>query len=157
MRDVTICAQLDGRMPDEVYALLAKFEDYPRYGNAILGVTVSPLAEPGLYAVHWETRFRDGILRWSEEDRFDATRRVIEFRQTAGDIDEFFGSWQVSRAGAGTQVRFSATFSLGIPSLEEFLEPVAQGLLIENIKSVLTGFFGGEVVFADPQADGWVR
>jgi ribosome-associated toxin RatA of RatAB toxin-antitoxin module len=150
MRDVVVSGRLDRRSPDEVYGLVAKFEDYPKYGNAILGVSKTPLAEPGHYAVDWEVKFQNGILRWSEEDRFDPAHRVIQFKQTAGDIDEFFGSWQFSPDESGTQVLFKATFDLGIPSLSEFLEPVAGRLLVENIKSVLTGFFGDEMIFTNP-------
>ena len=91
MREVMISGRLDRYSPDEVYEVIEKFEDYPEYGNAIISVNKTPLQEGRLYAVDWEVRFRDGTLRWSEEDRFDPIRREIHFTQTAGDIDKFFG------------------------------------------------------------------
>ena len=149
MRNVRVSGSLDQRSPDQVYDLLTKFQDYPKYGTAIIAVTQRPLQEPDLYAVDWVVKFRDGILRWSEHDRFDRVKREIHFRQTHGDIEEFYGRWRIEQVEAGTRVIFTATFDLGIPSLNKFLEPVAEQLLIENMQSILIGFFGDEVVITE--------
>lgn len=153
MRDVLISARLANRSPDEVYALLSKFADYPRYGNEVISVKMEKLDDNDLYAVDWEAKFRDGILRWTEHDRFNLDKRTIEFNQVAGDIEIFYGLWRINKDADGSFVSFAATFDLGIPSLSDFLEPVAEQVLIENIQSILEGFFGSEVVFMDNAKD----
>jgi hypothetical protein len=40
------------------------------------------------------------------------------------------------------RVCFDGVFDLGIPSLAEFLEPVAADALVENISHVISGLFG---------------
>jgi hypothetical protein len=87
----------------------------------------------------WEVEFRDGLLKWTERDRFSQERLRIEFSQIEGDLEAFYGYWQVTPAEGGCIVMFSAVFDLGIPSLTAFLEPVAQNALEENVSKVIRG------------------
>jgi hypothetical protein len=92
------------------------------------------------------TKFRDGILRWTEQDHFDPAARTIRFQQTEGDVEVFQGDWQIEPSGTGSRVTFNADLDLGIPSLSAFLNPVAADALRENITAILTGLFGGDLV-----------
>ena len=148
MSNLEFVAHVKQRQPDEVYRLLADFASYPKYGDSIISVDVEPI-EPGLVAVKWVAKFRDGELRWTEKDRLDDANRTIQFEQTEGDLEVFKGSWTVESAGDDTKAAFAAEFDLGIPSLATFLGPVAGQALRETIQSVLTGFFGDQVTFSE--------
>ncbi len=145
MREVSLSARLNRHTADEAYALVAGFSAYPDHSDAILGVTVDPMEDGALYAVTWRVRFRDGILCWSENDRLDPVSRTIMFNQTRGDVEAFRGQWRIAQDRGAVRVFFTASFDLGIPAFNEILEPVAERILIENIESVLKGFFGDEI------------
>jgi ribosome-associated toxin RatA of RatAB toxin-antitoxin module len=94
-------------------------------------------------ATEWTTDFRGGVLKWVEEDRIDPSAREIEFRQLSGDLEMFDGVWRVEENSPDRQVvYFTARFDLGIPMLEEVLEPIAEEALYENIVAIVEDLFG---------------
>ena len=98
----------------------------------------------------WEVTFRAGLLCWTEEDTFDPGALTITFCQLEGDVAVFDGSWQCVDAARGSEVLFSATLDLGIPSLADALEPIAGRTLIANIVSIVRGLVGStELVASD--------
>ena len=101
-------------------------------------------AGDGLLQSEWEVNFRNGTLRWSEIDRFDDAAKRIEFSQLGGDFDHFSGSWQVVD-GEPTVVRFDGQFDMGIPSLAQLIDPIAERTLAENIVQIIAGLFGDAV------------
>ena len=92
----------------------------------------------------WEVEFRNGLLRWTEQDDFDRDALRITFAQIEGDLEAFSGQWNVIPVDHGCVVTFFAEFDLGIPSLAAFLEPVAQSAIEENVSKVLWGLFRAE-------------
>lgn len=137
MRTVQIMARVAADA-DRIFDRIRAFERYPELTAAVRDVAVTT-GPDGLLLSDWEVGFRDGILRWSEEDRIDAEQRTITFRQTTGDFETFEGVWSVEPADDGCVVRMISTFDLGIPTLAEMLEPIAESALRESIGSILTG------------------
>src|SRR5205814_131192 len=90
---------------------------------------------------------RTGILHWTEIDRIDQGRLLIEFRQSVGDLARFDGVWSVHPAAGGTQVVFEAEADLGMPTLAPLLNPVAERTLRETIREILTGLLGPDLSF----------
>ena len=90
----------------------------------------------------WEVSFRAGLLRWTEEDRFDPSALTITFAQLEGDVAVFDGSWACAEAGSGCLITFRARLDMGIPSLADALEPIAIRTLIDNTVSIVAGLFG---------------
>ena len=84
--------------------------------------------------------FRNGILRWTEEDEIDARNATIAFNQISGDLAEFVGGWSVTPAGEGVAIRFTADFDLGIPSLAPMLDPVAEKAMRSNVHELIAAF-----------------
>ena len=95
----------------------------------------------------WEVNFRQGILRWTEEDFFDPLTYSIQFRQIEGDAEHFSGSWLLSDTDEGCLICFAADFDMGIPSLSDIIEPIAEQALQENIRSILQGLLGDQIEF----------
>ena len=87
------------------------------------------------------------MLCWSENDRLDPVARTIVFNQTHGDVESFSGKWSIAQEPGTVRILFTATFDLGIPEFNRFLEPLAGQILIENIESILKGFFGEAIEF----------
>ena len=147
MRRMEILAHARGRSAADVYPLLCDFERWPRYSDAIRAVSVTARGGDRL-ASTWEVAFRQGILRWTEEDRLEPGSQSIHFRQTSGDAGHFAGTWAVSDEPQGCRIRFTAEFDLGIPTMSDLLDPIAEEAMRDNIHSILTGLLGGAVEFA---------
>ena len=148
MRDVFVSAKLDQFNADEAYALITHFKDYPEHSDAILHVSVEPADGSEDCAVTWRVRFREGVLCWTENDHLDPESRTIVFDRTEGDVAAFFGEWRVVEEPDAAWVEFEASFDLGIPALNAYLEPVAEQILVENIQSLIRGFFGDAARFS---------
>lgn len=96
--------------------------------------------EAGTVRSEWEVNFRNGILKWEEEDTVDRGARRIEFEQVAGDLAAFSGHWAVEEQDSGASICFRADFDLGIPSLASMLDPVAERALRANIAELISAF-----------------
>jgi len=149
MRTIRLRLHVPDTSASDVYATLADFERYPTLCEAVQKVAVTAVSEH-LTMSRWEVTFRAGLLCWTEEDTFDPCALTITFRQLEGDVAVFDGSWQCVDAARGSEVLFSATLDLGIPSLADALEPIAGRTLIANIVSIVRGLVGSaELVASD--------
>lgn len=154
MRHLEVAARVHGRDASEIYTTLCDFESYPLHSKEVRNVRVVSSGD-GQMLSSWETNFRGGILRWVERDFFHPEERTISFEQVEGDTEHFSGQWAVEEEAGGGLVRFSADFDMGIPSLSNIIDPIAEQALRENIVAIITGLFGpGVEVMADaPAAD----
>lgn len=140
MRTVSMSFVIDATA-EEVYTMIADFNNYQEYADAVNKVVISNIGENSCETT-WEVKFRDGLLRWSEKDLFFPDKNRIEFNQIKGDLAVFDGWWQVEASTVyDTQLNFVATLDLGLPQLEKLLEPIAEQGLRENIESIVKGLF----------------
>lgn len=133
---------------DEAFARIGEFERYPELIEEVREVTVHTRSDGHLLS-EWEVFFRNGPLRWSEIDYIQPEKRRIVFEQAAGDFHTFRGTWSVQPAGAGSRVRFEASFDFGIPSLVGILDPIAAKVLEEGIAVIVARLLGDAVVIGD--------
>ncbi|MDB5502870.1 MAG: cyclase [Tardiphaga sp.] len=139
MRQVDVLGKVAGLTCAEIYARLADFAIYPKYSPAVRSVVVSA-GDDGRFYSEWEVSFREGILRWKEEDIFMPAAYRLRFSQIEGDIESFDGEWSVVADGpGGCLVRFSCAFDMGIPGLNDILEPIAEQALRDNARSIIKG------------------
>jgi hypothetical protein len=149
MRTVRLRLFVPGMSAQDAYATLSDFDRYPVLSEAVQSVTVTGLAA-NVTVSTWDVAFRAGLLRWTEEDRFDPEALTISFHQLEGDIAVFEGSWECVDGAAGSEIVFSVRLDMGIPSLADALEPIAVRTLIDNTVSIVRGLVGtAELVAAD--------
>lgn len=151
MRTVHLRFHIPDKAASEVYQTLADFERYPELSDAVQSVALRAVSDTVTMS-RWEVTFRAGLLRWEEEDHFDRDRLTFTFRQLAGDIALFDGTWQCLDAIAGCFVEFSARLDMGIPSLADALEPIAVRTLIDNTVAIVNGLVGPVEVMASEVA-----
>jgi ribosome-associated toxin RatA of RatAB toxin-antitoxin module len=158
MRNVKLSARVAADT-GPCFERIRDFARYPELVNVIRAVTVYPPDLDGTERSDWEVYFRNGILRWSEQDALDRADLRIKFRQIDGDFDYFAGHWAIAwdpgdgSDGSGAEsciVTFESDFDFGIPSLAGILDPVAERVFKETIARVLTGLFGEIEVIGDP-------
>ena len=154
MRTVNMRVPVTHLDPDRAFGLIREFSRYPELTDAVEKVIVNTPDPDGSVVSEWLVHFRKGLLNWTERDHFDQERRHIRFSQISGDFSTFDGEWLVEPAGAGCRVAFDAAFDLGIPTLAELLDPVAEAALRGNILRILTGLFdaGEQLVDANAEA-----
>ena len=141
MRTVRLRLYVPQLAARDVYETLADFERYPQLSEAVQDVLVTEVSDDVTIS-RWEVTFRAGLLRWTEEDRFDRTSLTIAFRQLEGDVALFDGTWQCVDVGGGCEITFRARLDMGIPSLADALEPIAVRALIDNTVSIVVGLLG---------------
>lgn len=151
MGHVKVLANVYDASSEEVYATLCDFSSYREHSDAVREVTLSNKDDDQNAMSSWEVNFRKGILRWTERDIFFPDRLMIEFEQVDGDPECFSGSWAVSPSKNGCQVCFTAEFDMGIPSLSDIIEPIAEQALSHNVRSILKGVLSNRIEFIEPQ------
>lgn len=143
MRQLEIAVLVPDRGVQETYDILCDFKRYPDCTPEVRSVVIE--SDHGESYSTWETTFRGGMLRWKERDSFDPASSTIGFVQTEGDIEHFSGWWKIAGENGGSRVRFWAQFDMGIPSLSEIIDPIAEQALHENVIAILRGLFGSGV------------
>ncbi|MFE3757744.1 type II toxin-antitoxin system RatA family toxin [Nocardia tengchongensis] len=123
------------------YARVSDFARYPDFTDQVVAIDLGAIEGSGVVST-WAVKFRKGLLRWTERDTFTPESGRIDFVQLSGDFAEFSGSWQVIDTDSGVEVVFDADFDLGIPTLADILDPVAENALRENITLILNGLLG---------------
>lgn len=143
MRSITLHLHAPLVGPADAFARIADFERYPELTDTVQEVVVTGQEADGTVLSEWLVRFRNGLLRWTEQDTIDHESRTISFVQTTGDFDDFRGTWEVRPdEGSGTLAIFDATFDLGMASLEAILDPIAEAALRSNITLIAEGLLG---------------
>ncbi|EYT78863.1 SRPBCC family protein [Streptomyces andamanensis] len=142
MRQVTVRVNAQDVRPEAAYERIRDFGRYPDVTETVREVVVHPPGADGTVVSDWTVRFRNGLMRWSERDSFHPERLTLGFTQLRGDFEVFEGTWRCAPAGDGTVVTFDAAFDLGIPTLAELLDPVAESTLRTNIELILAGLLG---------------
>lgn len=145
MRHVVLHAFADGLAPADVYGRISDFRRYPELTDTVREVRVDTLPDGSLLS-DWTVSFRGGLMRWRERDTLSPDTLSLTFEQLSGDFQTFEGSWRCAARDDGTLVVFTASFDLGIPTLAEILDPVAESTLRTNIAQILSGLVGAEVI-----------
>jgi ribosome-associated toxin RatA of RatAB toxin-antitoxin module len=141
MRRVHLDAVIKATKATDVYDAVFRFERYPELAPHVRSTTVHQAYPAPTGSSGWELHFRSGLLRWTEDERFDREALRMEFEQTDGDFDSFTGTWVLAQDGPDTTLRFEADFDFGIPSLEGILDPIAERVIKETVAWVVVGMF----------------
>lgn len=141
MRNIRVLASTPHIEPAEAFALVRAVDRYPALCDDVLEVTIDERGD-GEVRSSWTVEFRDGVLEWTEVDTFDEAARVMSFRLVDGDLEHFEGRWQVDQADAGCIVLFTAEVDLGLGSLADIVDPMAQRSLEDSIAAILHGLLG---------------
>jgi ribosome-associated toxin RatA of RatAB toxin-antitoxin module len=151
MRHMGVSATVNGHTASEVYLLLCDMARYPKYSPVVLGLTVTPSGDESpdssvsSSVSKWKVRFGEDEAGWTQRDDFDPANHTIRFTRLSGDIENFTGSWVLSSLASDCTVQFAADFDIGVPGLDEIIEPMVETMLRENITAILTGLFGDRV------------
>ena len=148
MRHVEIYAFIPDVNAYTVYDTLADFDHYAELVDDILFVDMERDTNDTARS-SWVVKFRNGLLRWTEEDWFHSDQLRLDFKQIDGDFDEFYGGWVLTPEPDGVRTALIADFDFGVPSLESIVNPVAERVLTDVTHQILKGLFGDKVEFSE--------
>ena len=151
MRHVEIHAFIQGMNFDTVFDTLADFRHYAELVDVVRSVDMDRPTD-GTARSSWVVEFRNGLLRWTEEDWFRRDQGRLDFNQIEGDFDEFYGGWVLAPEPDGVRTALIADFDFGVPSLASIVEPVAERVLTDVTQQILLGLFGDRVDFSQRTA-----
>lgn len=146
MRHVEIRAFVRGVDADTVFDTLADFNHYAALVDVVRSVELDRPAN-GQARSTWVVEFRNGLLRWTEDDWFRRDELRLDFNQVEGDFEEFYGGWVLNPTPDGVEAALIADFDFGVPSLASIVEPVAERVLTDVTQLILLGLFHDRVEF----------
>ena len=151
MQTVRVESVVTGWKPADVYERLKDSDEYMRWApEQVKTVVTEAVDEPCEAITHWEVYFRNGLLCWSERDRYDDEHCTVRFEQIDGDFEVFEGQWVIASRGpdpdSGVLLTFTADFDFGVPSLESIIDPVAIRVLRQAMGLIIGNLFGGTIV-----------
>lgn len=141
MRRVELDAVVRSVAAETVFANVIQFSRYPDLAPHIASAIVHQTVPGPTGRSSWELRFRSGLLRWTECERFLREELRVEFEQTSGDFEDFAGCWALRQDGPDTALHFQADFDFGIASLAGILDPIAERVIGESVARVVVGMF----------------
>lgn len=146
MTSIDIFARTEHFEIEDVFKIISNFEHYKLHSPVVRNIEI--LEKNDLFSLSkWEVNFRQGILCWQERDYFDSQNFEITFEQTEGDAAHFSGVWKLWKSKSTCYIHFFARFDMGIPSLADIIEPIAEQALRENINSILNGLLKNKIQF----------
>jgi len=132
--------------PDEVFEFARNQEKFSEYMRDVESVKVLE-KKSNSTITEWVTNVDGTPIIWTEEDVFDAQKRIISYKLIEGDMDRFEGTWSFTPKEEGTMVVLGVDFDFGIPHLEELIGPTLKTKVKENSDMMLQGmkrFFEGD-------------
>lgn len=121
----------------DVWPILSDFARYPDFMADVLEVQVPPHGSGDLHST-WRVLLNGSELTWTELDQLTLHER-IEFEQTDGDLEVWFGEWVLVDREDGLYVDLNVTFDIGIPSLADVLHPIGERAIRANSRQMLDG------------------
>ena len=122
----------------EVYDLAKDMERYPEFMPDVESVKVIERQEHRT-VTEWETSVDGTPILWTEEDRFDDAKFLIEYQLIEGDLDKFEGEWRFVESAGATQVTLTVDYDFGIPELTNLIGPTLEQKVAENSEMMLQG------------------
>ena len=143
MRRVTIEKQLPVSA-EQAYKTISDFKQFEKLCTSVISIDVNKISNTQSDST-WKVHFHDGEMYWREKDIFNDKERTIDFNQLEGDAEEFYGRWIVEIVSPNhSKVCFEASLCMGIPTLADILEPIAETAIKNNINEMLTELFINE-------------
>ncbi|WP_432089517.1 MULTISPECIES: type II toxin-antitoxin system RatA family toxin [unclassified Streptomyces] len=114
---------IEGRTPDEVWALVEHSERIASRAGHVVAVSPRPEQDETFRLNEWKVLLNGSEVTWVQREAAGPGLR-LRFEQTEGDLEELSGEWTVTAAPTGTRVRLVLGFELGIDGLAPLLEPI---------------------------------
>lgn len=122
---------------DKVWDIVNDVESYPRLMEHVRSLKVLE-SGPNYRHTAWEVELKGCIMRWVEREDSDPERYRIEYRQLKGDLSQFEGYWQLEALTPATsRAILSVRFEIGIPTLSEMLNPIAESAIRDTSQKML--------------------
>lgn len=132
---VTTVVVIPELVPSQVWPVLSDFERYPERMSDVVSVRVLEKS-PNHMVSSWEVLLNGSRFTWTERDEL-IQPHMIKFEQIDGDLEVWKGSWELIEKTGGLEARLQVEFDIGIPSLDEVLNPIGERAIRANSQQML--------------------
>ncbi|MEU1409581.1 SRPBCC family protein [Streptomyces sp. NPDC005728] len=123
---------------DACWDAVTDVESFAEAMDDVNSVKILEQSSPDRRQTAWSVQLKGSVLEWVESESIDHASRRFEFHQVQGDLACFAGLWTVCTADSGTSlITLDVEFDIGIPLLEDMLNPVATRALRDNSAQML--------------------
>lgn len=118
---------------NKLWENICSFEKYPKFMKDVIEVQCY-----GENLSSWKVLLNGSELTWAEKDYFYPYEKIT-FEQVEGDLDVYRGEWVIKydKEKRDAIVTLVIEFDLGIPSLEEMLNPIGIKAIKTNSRQML--------------------
>ncbi len=122
---------------ENVWNTLRAVERYPLLMDPVKSIVVVEKGEN--FAIsEWEVVLKGSLLKWLERAEFFPDEYRIQYSQVDGDLQWLRGFWKLrSLSPDVTEAILEIDFEIGIPILQDMLNPIAERALGENARLML--------------------
>jgi ribosome-associated toxin RatA of RatAB toxin-antitoxin module len=136
---------------EDVWKTLRDVERYPALMEPVRSLRVFERG-PSATISDWEVVLRGSILKWRERAEFFPDEYRIQYNQLEGDLEWMKGFWKLRALSATmTEAILEIDFEIGIPILQDMLNPIAERALSYNarlmLRSLNTSTCSEELIF----------
>jgi ribosome-associated toxin RatA of RatAB toxin-antitoxin module len=132
--------EVDEVMPapvEKIWDLINDVESHPHLMEHVRSVEVLERSSTHRRTA-WEIELKGCVVRWVEHEDIDAERYRIDYHQIEGDMGQFEGCWQLERlSDESSRATLTVSFDVGLPSLGEMIDPIAERAIRDNSLSML--------------------
>lgn len=112
-------------------------EAYPAKMTSVKQVKVLERSDLELTS-EWVVTLKDSEMRWVEKEMQKPAQYRVNFYQLSGDLAMFNGYWQLHPISESeTTAILLINFEIGIPALDDILNPIAIEALTDNSRRML--------------------
>lgn len=129
--------------PEKVFALAQRVEDYPDFMPDVQEVEILKRDDStGVARVRWigkvEIQSIRKLVRWVEEERWNASNLSADFTLVEGDYKKYGGKWGFEKLGDGkTKLSLEIDFDLGLPLVGPLINKLLDKLMLSNCQGML--------------------
>ena len=135
MPEVTTSTTLENIDLNSLWDILIDFEKYPDMMTDVIDVKCH--VDDEHFRSEWTVLLNGSKMSWQEIDIFYKHEKIV-FEQTIGDLEIYKGEWRIEKNGKNKYtVILNIEFDLGIPSLEDVLNPLGIKAIKANSEQML--------------------
>jgi len=128
--------------PKTAFRVASELEKFPDFMPDVEEVRVLERRDDGYARVAWVGHARlasiDKTVRWTEESWWDSESLTSRFEQVEGDYKHYRGDWAFTAVPAGTRIRLTVDFDLGLPLIGPMILRLLDNIMQKNIDSMLS-------------------
>ncbi|MBV6458620.1 MAG: hypothetical protein HONBIEJF_01753 [Fimbriimonadaceae bacterium] len=123
---------------DKVYAIAKDNRSFPDFMDDVKSLEIVESSNGRVVSDWVGVVSAFGLkVRWRQEDVWDDSNHVCQFRQLSGDYDQLDGTWTFKEENGGTRFDSNLNYEYVVPAVGPLVKKVVHSLVVKNMDGVL--------------------